>query len=456
MNRKTVIAGAVFIALFGLVMGVMRNPEKGTRTTDRPRPMAKLTGLDLLEITQAGAKSATVIKKTGNTYKVLSPIEDNANADVAESAFDTIEMIDFDGVVTSQKSKHGQFEVGDGALRIIAKKGDKTMADLRIGAVSNNVTMVRLEGKDEVWKAVGLLKSHYDKSTSDWRNKAITTFTADDAEQLQVVSKTGGRITLAKPASKDGGASDTEWRVVESTVAVDPLDTSIASGIVSTLSSWQASDFADEASPADTGLDAPNTTVTVQLKGGKKVTVLIGNKKGEDDTYVRNAADPRVFLVKKYNVESVNKRPIEFRDKVICNLSADAITAVSVTGKNGAYTLIREAGKTGDAAWKATQPAGLKLDTSKVGGIVSAFSNWKADSFAEDNSAKLTGLGPPSASISVQSNIKGSGCVLKVGAETSDKQKVYVARVGAPDVYVVPKWSLDRVLVKVEDLKNKS
>jgi len=46
--------------------------------------------------------------------------------------------------------------------------------------------------------------------------------------------------------------------------------------------------------------------------------------------------------------------------------------------------------------------------------------------------------------------------VLKVGAELGDKQNTYVEKAGAPDVFTVPKWSLDRVLVKVDDLKKKS
>ena len=49
----------------------------------------------------------------------------------------------------------------------------------------------------------------------------------------------------------------------------------------------------------------------------KKVTALIGNKKGDDDYYVKVPEAPQVFLVKKYNADRVVKRPIEFRDKTL-------------------------------------------------------------------------------------------------------------------------------------------
>jgi len=313
-----------------------------------------------------------------------------------------------------------------------------------------------VDGKDEVWQAVGSLKYQFDKDAGAWRDKSITTFSEGDAERIEVASKNGGKIVLTKPAGKDGGAGGGEWTVAESTVKVEPVDKTVAPGIVSALNAWKANDFADGAKPADTGLDAPDNTITVGLKGGKKATVLIGKKKGEEDYYVKTADSPQVFLVKKYNVERVNKRPVEFREKTMCNLNEGEITEVTVNHDKDSFTLIKQAGKTGNDAWKLTKPAGVTLDASKVNAIVGAFKDWKATSFAEDNSPKVTGLVKPTATVTAKSNLKGSGCVLKVGSELSDKQNTYVEKAGSSDVYTVPKWSLDRVLVKIDDLKKKS
>jgi hypothetical protein len=453
MNRKTLIAGALFAGLVLVAVVVMRSPEKGSRTEESARPVAKVPagGIDTLEVTKGGV--TTVLKKDGTTYKVEKPVAYAADQDAAKQAFETIEKLEFDGIVSDQKAKHDEYEVGASSVRVVAKKADKALVDLRIGKVANNQTMVRVEGKDEVWQAVGSLKFEFDKDAAAWRDKSITTFTEADAERLEVVSKTGGKIVLTKPAAKDGGAAP-EWTVHESTVKVEPYDKTVAPGIVSALYAWKANDFADDAKPADTGLDAPDTTVTVGLKGGKKATVLVGKKKGEEDYYVKTADSPTVFLVKKYNLERVNKRPVEFREKAMCNLNEGEITEVSVSRDKESYTLVKQPGKTGNDAWKLAKPAGVTLDPAKVTGIVGAFKDWKATSFAEDNSPKSTGLVKPTATIAAKA--KGAGCVLKVGAELSDKQNSYVEKAGAPDVFTVPKWSLDRVLVKVDDLKKKS
>jgi hypothetical protein len=454
MNRKTLLAGAVFLGLLVVTLAVLKSPEKGTRTGETPRPFPKLAAgdVDTLDVTKDG--KTTTIKKEGSTYKVTAPVAYAAEQDTAKQAFEAVEKLDFGSIVSDQKSKHGEFEVGDKSLRLVAKKGDKVLVDVRVGKVANGNTFVRPEGKDEVWQALGTLKYQLDKDAAGWRDKSITTFDQGDAQKLELVSKTGGTIVLEKPAKAAGGA-ETEWKVVQSSVPVEPYDKSVAADIVSALYSWKANDFADDAKPADTGLDAPAVTVTVTLKGDKKQSVLIGKKKGEDDFYVKKADAPQVFLVKKYGVERINKRPIDFREKTICNLTDAEVTQLTVGRDKDPFTLAKDPKKTGDAAWKAIKPANFALDTSKVTNLLGGFKELKATGFAEDNSPKATGLEKPSATIAAVSNVKGHGCTLKVGAELADKQNLYVSRAGSPDVFVTPKWALDRVLQKLEDLKKK-
>jgi len=123
---------------------------------------------------------------------------------------------------------------------------------------------------------------------------------------------------------------------------------------------------------------------------------------------------------------------------------------VAVTRDKDSYTLEKDPKKN---EWKLVKPSGATLDASKVTPIASAFKDWKGSGFAEDQSVKANGLAKPTAVIGARSKDKKKSCSLKIGDETSDKTNRYVA-VGS-DVLVVPKWSIDRVLVKVDDLKKK-
>ncbi len=416
MNRKTLIAGLVFAGLILATVLLLRSPEKGNRTAEStPRPIAKLVdgGFDTLEVTKG--KTTTVIKKEGDAYKIVKPMAFPADKDGAKLAFESLTKMEFGSIVSDQKSRQGEFELGEDGLRLTVKKGETVLADLRMGKTSNQMTMIRLEGKDEVWATSGLFKYQFDKDTTAWRDKTITSFDEKDAEKLQVTTKSGAKIVLSKPAPRDAGPAP-EWQVVESSVKVEPFDKSVASGMASLLGTWKANDFADDAKPEATGLDTPELTVTVSLKNGKQQTALVGKKKGEDEWYVKLADSPQVFLVKKFNIERLNKRPIDFRDKTMCNLKSDELTEVAVAHDKDSFTLAKQG-----STWKATKPANFTADDSKVSPITGAFTDWKGQGFAEDNSPKATGLAKPSATIAAKSSVKGHACVLKVGSETSEQ-----------------------------------
>jgi hypothetical protein len=135
----------------------------------------------------------------------------------------------------------------------------------------------------------------------------------------------------------------------------------------------------------------------------------------------------------------------------MCNLKSDELTEVAVTHDKDSFTLAKLG-----SAWKATKPANFTADDSKVSTITGAFADWKGQGFAEDNSPSPLGLAKPSATITAKSSVKGHACVLKVGSEPATRATYYVQANGSqPDVFTVPKWSVDRVLVKLDDLKKK-
>jgi hypothetical protein len=447
MNRKTLIALGSFIVLAVLAAFALKQPEKGERASDKPRPLPKLEQVDTIEVTKAGSP-ATVIKNEGGKYKVTAPVAYAADEPIAKAAFEALGKMDVSDLVTDNKAKHAEFEVDDKGVHVIAKKGDKVLADIVIGKTSGPGTMVRLTGKDQVWQASGMNKYTFDKTPADWRDKSVTTFTVADAEQIELAARDGSKATVKKTGTKVG--NDDKWEVVESSIKVEKLDDSIPNNIVQALAVWKANDFADGVKPADAGLEPPALTVTVSVKGGKKVTALIGNKKGDDDFYVKTPEAPQIYLVKKYNLDRVYKRPIDLRDKTLCNIADSDVTEIAVTNAENSYTVSKSG-----SDWKASKPAKLDLDPSKVTPIAGAFKEWKGVQFAEDPSPKATGLVKPKAVIAVKGKNK-EACTINVGDETKDKLNYNVAMAKSPDVLLAPKWNVDRILVKVADLKKGS
>jgi len=445
MNRKTLLALRAFVVLAIIAIVAVRQPEKGERATDRTRPIppfdaAQITAVD---VTKGGV--TTTIKKEGEAYRVTAPTAYAADPAAAKALFEGLGKMDVSDLVTDQPAKQAEFEVDDkSGIHVVAKHDSQVLADLIVGKSAGAGTMVRLPGKNEIWSASGISRYAFDKGPADWRDKSITTFTAADAEKLSVTAKDGAKISLNKTGTKEG--NEDKWQVVESSVKIDKLDNATANNLVSTLSSWKANDFADDAKPASAGLEPPALTITVGLKDGKSVTVLLGGPKGDDALYAKKSDAPQIFVVKKYNVDRVNKPPIEFRDKTLCDIAAADLTEVSVAAGDKSFTLAKSG-----SDWKATKPK-IEVDQAKVTPIANAFKDWKATAFAENQALKDAGLAKPRAVITAKGKDKAS-CTVRVGDEGKDKLSVFVAKEKSNEILLAPKWSVDRVLVKPDDLK---
>ena len=338
MNKKTLIAGGAFAVLGIIALTLLKNPEKGQRVGEGPRPVPKLAtaDFDTLEITKDG--KATTLKRNGEAFSVTAPVPYAADKEPAKEAFEAVEQLEFGSVISDQKTKHKEFEVADGALHVVAKKGDKAVANFFVGKSLGAQTLVRLDGKNEVWQAKGSLKYKFDKDTAAWRDKVVINFAEADATGLAVKAADGSSVVMEK-AAKDATApaagaaappppAEGGWKVKESSLTIDHLDKTVAEGIVSALSNLRANDFADDATAGDTGLASPKLTINVTLKDGKSHTLLVGNKKGDEDFYVKREGSGQVFIAKKWNLERANKRPADFREKLVCNIPAGDVQDV--------------------------------------------------------------------------------------------------------------------------------
>jgi hypothetical protein len=454
MNRKPLIAVATFVILGLVAFVALRQPEKGEGATDRQRPIAKIdpAALDMISIIRNGA--TTVLRRESGKFRVAAPVAGAADDVAAKAAFDALEKLDLGSLVTQNKEKHGEFEVDEvKGVHVIAKsdKSQQILADLWVGKSVGSGSMVRLQGQDAVWQADAPLRATFDKPSAEFRDRSITTFSTDDAETITVKASNGDVVMLKKngKAAGGGGGGDDKWDVVTSVPKIDKLDNTVPNGLVSALSSLKTNDFANGAQLPETGLATPSLTVTVALKGGKSVSLLIGKKKGNDEVYLKKPEAVQIYVAKTFNVERINKRPADFKDKSLSDIGEADLKEVAVTHGADSYTLVHEG-----TAWKATKPPKMALDPGRTPSIGGAFKDWKATTFAEDPSPGVTGLAKPVAVVAIKT-MKKEAMSFKIGAETADKQGVYLQSSKSPDVYVVPKWSTDRLLVKLDDLKKK-
>jgi hypothetical protein len=426
----------VFLALLGAVYYLQTRPDKGERHGDRPRPVPPLSDSQIRRVTITAKKTRVVLERSGKDWRVTAPVNDEADSYAAKTMVEKLTGLEFGDMVTEREDRHAGHKVDDrGGIHVEVSDGKSTVADFFLGKVADGFTMLRAAGKDQVYQAVGALTHAFEREVKNWRRRTIVELKQQDVRQLEITTRGvpgAGAIVLSRPDEKS------DWKVVRSDAPVQELDKAVVSGLLSGLGNLSAFDFADGAKPEQTGLAAPTATVVAHLKGGRKTTLLVGSRKG-DDYWVRNQDDPQVFIVKKYAVDSLLRRPIDFREKTVLRFRAEDVVGLSIQNKTerSSVTLTRKG-----EDWLGD---GKKVkDTTKIKGALETLSALRAEGFAWLTAEEL-GLDRPGWVLEVRLKDR-TRHVLTVGSE--EKDSLFGLRVAdRPEIFTFRKYTLDRFLL---------
>jgi len=445
MQRNTVIALGAFLALLGLTYYMMSRPEKGQRTgkPERPVPAIAAGTIKQLSITSKGTTVVLTRPGPGKDWRISKPVDYAADKYAADTAAEKMEKLEFGDLVSELPAKHAEYEVDDKAgVRVVASDGAKTLADVTFGKVEGDFTMLRVAGKNQVYQAVGSLRFVLERELKNWRQRTIISFKQEDARKLEVTTGES-TVVLSRPEDKK------PWKVESSPTPIDRLDEAAVSTLLSSLYAFSAVDFADGVKPEKSGLDKPTAKVTASFKSGAPVTLLIGGHQG-DDYWVQKQGEPQVFTVKKYSIENLMRRPIDFRDKTVLSFKAEDVVGLTLEQtpkdkpkeKESVKLVLK--GKEWQVGGKAAkEPAKLKT-------AVEALAALKAEAFATASEEDL-GMDAPEWVIEILLKDRTKH-VLTIGSK--EKDGVFgLKRKGVEDLFALRKFSLDRFCLGPKTLK---
>lgn len=462
MEKKNIYALGALVLLAVLSIVMLKRPEKGERTGERPRPVPELKAdaVKSLEVAQPPGTDKVTIAKQGDRWQVTSPYDKPADGKAVKDVLDQLEKVRWGDITTQQKDRHAEMEVSDDkAVHVVAKdSAGKVLADLYLGKSVGEATMVRVAGKDDVWQAMGLMGYQFRKEGKKWRDHNLYDLKGDEAEK--VVIQGGGtevhleRLPPAKGADgKEGSTAiyDAKWKVVEAQPANEKamkpqpgvaIDDGLVNGVVEAVSRLQAGEFQDSAKPEEFGLGQGQTPIVVKVtyKGGKTAGLRVGALKGED-YYAQTVDSPQVFTAKKYALDRAAHLPQDIRDKTLTQLKEEDLVEVTVQQDKDVVTV-----KKVDKAWKADKIA--DADDNKVKGIAESFSSLSGTGFVAPGSPEVAGLAKPKATVTIKPKA-GAPVVLVIGETKGDD--VVVQKKGMDPVWV-KKYNLERFLKKPADL----
>jgi hypothetical protein len=191
------------------------------------------------------------------------------------------------------------------------------------------------------------------------------------------------------------------------------------------------------ANPGEFGLDKPAAEVTLTLKDGKQVGLLLGAKNPTGVwVYAQERGKPNVFVVSDGVLRDATRPVADFRNKAVLAFDRKEVTGLEIVTR--AETLAVE--PAGEHGWKLTRPRQLPADTDTVAEFFDKLASARIKEFVAEAPRALEPYGlarPVRVAIHTGKGQDRATKTLLLGNVDDKKKGVYALRPGEPSVLLL-------------------
>lgn len=281
--------------------------------------------------------------------------------------------------------------------------------------------------------AVGVFYYVYDVRMAPDREKAEArkgrVFNAETADVTQLVLK---RPSESIDLKREGDA----WQMaapIRARADRGPVEEVITSALTSKIDREIA---AAPASLTDFGLDKPAAEVTITLKDGKQLGLLLGGKSPTGVwVYAQERGKPAVFVIGDSVLRDATRPVSDFRDKTILAFDRAQVTGLEIVSRDETIAL-----ESAESRWKVTRPVTLSADGETVSGFLEKLGGAKVKEFVAEAPPSLEPYGldkPWKVTLATGKDKERASRTLLLGKVEAGKG-VYAMRAGESSVLLVP------------------
>ena len=273
-------------------------------------------------------------------------------------------------------------------------------------------------------------------------------FTAEPADVTEVEIKRPDSVVKLK---REGDG----WQILEPVKARGdrgPIDETVTSVITARM------DREIESAPAalgDFGLDKPAAEVTLRLKDGKQLGLVLGAKNPTGVwVYAREAGKPAVFVVGDSVLRDTTRPLADFRDKAVLAFDQKDVTALEIITRDDTIAV-----EQADGRWKLTRPRALPADGDTLRDFLEKLRAARVKEFVAEAPRSLEPFGldrPVQVSIHTGRDKDRATKTLLFGRGDPAKKGVYAMRAGESAVVVIPDETWAAVPKNVAVLRDKT
>ena len=403
MNPRTTIVAAILMAALGAyIYFYEREPVEDTDSELEEVFEVETEDFRAIEIRRSDGQNLKVTKDN-DSWRILEPEDAAADTTEVESLARNIaelergrdvaegEDIDLDEFGLAEPDIQVHFEV----------EGAETTTGLLVGDETPTGTnrYAKLATENKVFVISSHLKGTLDKEAWDLRDKKVLHFDADGVERLSLKGP-GNEVILAK-------AGEDLWNVT--TPSFCRADRYKASSLASRFETAKMEEIVSGSVDdlAAYGLDPATYEVDIQLDGGEKVRLHIGDEK-DGKYYARDLDRSLVFLVASSLVDDITKDASEYRSKRLFDYATFQVNRFQIATAEG-QTRVYQKKQEGDeenVQWAEIAPESREWDRATVEDLLYKINGTDAEDFIEVAIQDLApfGLAQPAYVVTVWSN----------------------------------------------------
>lgn len=273
-----------------------------------------------------------------------------------------------------------------------------------------------------------------------------------DREKLDgiVIQNGDDRIELRR--------QDQKWRI--ETPFKDQADSGAIANLLSDLDGWQKFDTIpalemekDKGRLDEFGLSKAKLRLKLLGKEMPPEIVFGGDAAFEGKMYVRLEDTSAVFLAGQTVRTDISKKPEDFRDKKLTDLTTAQVTRVLLKTAAGEMELEKKADH-----WEIVKPLRARGDDQKIGDLIAQVTTATIQQFVAEDRGDLHpyGLAEPRGSITLFTAEDKGGQMLQIGGiPEKEKDQVYVRFTARNAVYTLPKKIEEVLGTKPADLRDR-
>jgi len=303
-STKLYVAVIVLAGLGGAIyMAQKKDKEIGnTATTSAELPEIKAPDdIDKISIQNAD-KTEIVLEKKGDKWEMTKPVNAPANQSNVDSVVKNLKELKAKEMIApapSDDSKKDYDFVKEKQVHVQAFKGADKKTDLTFGASGQRGQMAMIEGKPAIYAITGYSSYLYTRDVKGFRETEIFKFDDANANSL-LIEKHGEKKNDTLSFTKDGD----HWAGTFNGKPIEHFDEDKVKDAVRAFKNLTADDFGDGKTEAETGLDNPESKVTIKLKDGAGTYAFrVGKVSTGTAHYAKREDSPTIYTLPSYTTD---------------------------------------------------------------------------------------------------------------------------------------------------------